>query len=142
MIDPLLPHDKLPPLTNRLLRQFAGLWILFFGGFAAWQGFRHERWMLAYFFFALALSIGLTGLAVPAVMRPIFTGAMRITRPIGWVVSNVLLTVFFFVVVAPMGLLFHLIGRDHLDLRAPPNRDSFLTPKPSPGGLESYFRQS
>jgi hypothetical protein len=128
--------------SSRTLRQFAGLWIVFFAGFAAWQWFRHERLILALVFLGLALTIGPLGLWKPGAIRPIFVGWMCLVFPIGWVVSHVMLACVFYGLFAPIGLLFRLIGRDALSLRPQPDRESYWTPKPAPGGVRSYFRQS
>jgi hypothetical protein len=142
VIDPELAHDLAAPITNKTLRQFAGLWILFFVGLAVWQGFGRERWFLAYVLAGLGLVVGLMGLARPSAMQPIFRGSIKITYPIGWLVSNILLSLFFYIVFTPLGLLFKVVGRDVLQLRQPPGRESYLTPKPAAAGMQSYFRQS
>jgi hypothetical protein len=128
--------------STRTLRQFAGLWIVFFAGFAAWQWFRHERLIPALVFLGLALTIGPLGLWKPGAIRPIFVGWMCLAFPIGWVVSHVTLACVFYGIFAPIGLLFRLIGRDALCLRRQPDRETYWTPKPAPGGVRSYFRQS
>jgi hypothetical protein len=141
MIDPVIPHDNPPPITPRTLRQFAGLWIVFVGGFAAFQYYKGNE-LSAEFFGALALVVGLLGLAVPSSIRPVYSGLMYLTYPIGVVVSYILLSAFFYLVFTPLGLIFKVIGRDPLVLRAPSARESYLIPKASPAGVESYFRQS
>jgi hypothetical protein len=43
---------------------------------------------------------------------------MAIALPIGWVVSNLLVAVFYFLLITPLAILFRLFGRDPLALRA------------------------
>ena len=48
---------------------------------------------------------------------------MRFARALGWVNSRILLTIFFFVIITPYGVLQRLLGRDRLGRRwraAPP----------------------
>jgi hypothetical protein len=123
-----------------MLREFSALWIVFFGGVALWQWLGRDHHTLAAVYGGLAITLGPLGLAVPAVMRPIFIAWLAAAFPIGWVVSRVLLLVLFFGVVTPIALLFKMQGRDVLKLRRG-NDNSYWTPKPQPGGLASYFRQ-
>jgi hypothetical protein len=142
MIDPVLPHNTPAAVSRKTLRQFAGLWILLFGGLASWQGFGREAWIFAYVLAGLGGSIGLMGLINPGFIRPFFVGAMKVTYPIGRLVSFVLLTLLFYVVFTPIGLVFRLIRRDALHLRRPKACDTYLTPKLAPAGVQGYFRQS
>ena len=45
----------------------------------------------------------------------------RFSHALGWVNSRVLLSVFFFAVLTPVGLVFRLFGRDPLSQRATPS---------------------
>ena len=68
--------DVVKPPSTRVLRQFAGLWLVFFLGIAAsrwWHG-QHGTWTIA--LAIVAVVVGLAGMAVPSVVRPIFTGWM------------------------------------------------------------------
>lgn len=93
---------------------------------------------------ATGLALGLVllgvGLVRPLALRPIYAAALAIAMPIGWVISNLLVAVFFFLLITPLALLFRAIRRDALSLRArgaathwhvrPPNDDP-----------RSYYRQ-
>lgn len=132
-----LPRDP----SERLLRQFAGLWIAFFGGSAAWQWLRlghvQTAWMLA----AIAIAVGVAGLIAPRLVRPIFVGWMIAAFPIGWTVSKVALLFIFYAVLTPLGLLFRVMGRDVLQLRPQPNRTTYWTAKAQVTDVTTYFRQ-
>ena len=109
--------------TPRELRQFAGLLAAFGAGLAAWAYWRgwSAGWLAL---FAVAVGVGLIGLAFPRALRPLYVGWMVAAFPIGWAVSNVVLAVVFLTVFVPTGLIFRLFGRDALRLR-----------KPAPGSL-------
>ena len=126
--------------TPRALRQFAGLWILFFGGLAAWHGIVHGETRLASVLLTAGLTIGTIGLVRPTTIAPVFTGAMTIAFPIGWVMSRVIVAALFASIV-PVAMLFRLTRRDALQLRRP-TTDSYWTPKRMPRTLQSYLRQS
>jgi hypothetical protein len=128
-----------PP--RKTLRQFAGLWLVIFGGMALWQGLVRERAGLASILAVLALTIGPLGLARPDWMRRIYVGWMILAFPIGWTVSQVMLAVMFFGLFTPLGLVFRLLGRDPLHRTRRPERESYWTPKPAPTDLRRYFKQ-
>ena len=140
MIDPTLP-EQTPLLSNRLLRQFAGLWLLFCG-LLTWLEYTRDRLITALVFAGVGLAFGPLGLVRPQAIRPLYVFLITITRPIGWVVSHLLLAVLYYGVVTPFGLVFRLAGRDVLGRRRQPGQDSYWTPKPIPTDVRSYFRQS
>jgi hypothetical protein len=127
--------------SSRTLRQFAGLWIAFFGGWAAWQYFVHARTELALVLGVLALTIGPIGLVFPPAVRPVFVTWLTLAFPIGWAVSRVVLMLLFWGVMTPVGLMSRFFGRDVLKLRRDDRATSYWTPKERPVELRSYFRQ-
>jgi hypothetical protein len=128
-----------PP--RKTLRQFAGLWLVIFGGMALWQGLARGRAGLASILAVLALTIGPLGLARPDWMRRIYVGWMILAFPIGWTVSQVMLAVMFFGLFTPIGFLFRLLGRDPLHRTRRPELESYWAPKPTPTDLRRYFKQ-
>ncbi len=62
-----------------------------------------------------ALAVG-TALVRPRWFRGFYRGGMTVSFHIGQVIGKVLLTLFFFLVVTPMGLLLRLFGKDLLHL--------------------------
>ena len=132
-----IPFD--PPRAT--LRQFAGLWLIFFGGLALWEGWVRSHTGLASLWAVLALTIGPLGLIRPGWIRPIYVGWMILAFPIGWTVSQVMLALMFYGLFMPIGLLFRLLGRDPLHRARRPGVESYWTPKPAPAGPKSYFRQ-
>jgi Saxitoxin biosynthesis operon protein SxtJ len=132
-----IPFD--PP--RKTLRQFAGLWMAFFGGIAVWQALVKGHVALGLSLAALALTIGLLGLTRPERVRLIFVGWMVLAFPIGWTVSQVMLALMFYGLFAPIGLVFRLIGRDALRRARPSGRESYWDPKPAPTELGRYFKQ-
>jgi hypothetical protein len=127
-----------PP--SRTLRQFAGLWMAFFGGLAgqAWHQGRPES---AGLFALVALTVGPLGLWQPQLLRPIFVGALVLTFPIGWLVSRLVLAVLFYTVFTPVGLLFRLAQRDALGLKTGGDAVSYWSVKPQVSEATRYFRQ-
>jgi len=65
----------------------------------------------------------------PALLRTPFLGAMLLALPIGMVVSEVILVTIYFLVFAPMALVFKLTGRDALDRQLDRAATTYWRPK-------------
>ncbi len=122
--------------TPRALRAFA----LTVGGalllLALWLGLgRHSP--LAWAPGLLGGVLALAGLTLPARLRPLHRAWMALALALGWVVSRLVLTALYLLVVTPLALLGRLTGRRGLELRpdrsartywvarAPDRRDDF-----------------
>ena len=125
--------------TPRQLKQFA---------LAAPVGFGLVGGMLARFglqpwwpwagagFGALLLALGL---ARPLALRPLYALVMALATPIGWIARTLLMLVFYYLVVAPTGLVFRIVGRDALQLRGGGSRWRSRAGSRDP---QSYYRQT
>ena len=123
------------------LRHFAGLWLLFFGSFAAWRMWHRQMDLRTEALGVLAVVVGGAGLARPSTLRWIYTGWMAAAFPIGWTVSRVMLASFFYAVVTPLALVFRLKGRDVLRLRRR-QKASYWMVKTGARDVNEYFRQT
>jgi hypothetical protein len=128
-----------PP--RKVLRQFAGLWLLFFGGLALWEILKKGRMEFGGILAVLALTIGPLGLIRPAWIRFIYVGWMVLVFPIGWTMSQVILATMFFGLFTPIGLAFRLLNRDALHRRGRPKLESCWEHKLASPDLRSYFKQ-
>ena len=130
-----------PEASPRTLRQFAGAWLVFISILGAQQYFARGRHTLGIACIAAALGFGILGLVKPPAVRWLFVSLTTIEFPIGWVISQIMLAVMFYVVLTPIALVFRLIGRDVLQRKPAPGRSSFWLPKRMPADIRSYFRQ-
>jgi Saxitoxin biosynthesis operon protein SxtJ len=128
-----------PP--RKTLRQFAGLWLIFFGALALWHALARGHIRLAFALAVVALTVALTGLTRPEWVRFIYVGWMVLAFPIGWLISQVMLMVMFFGLFTPIGLVFRLLGRDPLHRTRRPELESYWTTKTAPTDVRSYFKQ-
>ena len=126
--------------SRKMLRQFAGLWLVVFGGLAAWRMWQGNTGAWTITIGIAAVVIGGAGLIAPAIVRPIYTGWMVLAYPIGWTISKIVLGLMFFVLFTPFGIAFRLIGRDALRLRRAQN-DTYWMPKAAPRSGDEYLRQ-
>lgn len=129
-------------VSERTLREFACLWLFLFGGFAVHSALKlgnvGKTWILA----AIGLLVGAWGLLKPGAIRPLFSGLIVITAPIGWVMSRALLSLAFYGIIAPVGIFFRLVGRDVLARKRPANQSSYWSEKEMPSDVRRYFRES
>ncbi len=126
--------------TPRVLRQFAAAWLVFFLALAAQQMFLRSRTTAAGVLGAIAL-IGLVGLLKPSAVRWLFVGATVAAFPIGWVMTQVVLAVMFYVVLTPLALVFRWRGRDELQLRHKPEQTSFWIARHPERDVRRYLKQ-
>ena len=90
---------------------------------------------------AAGCGIFLSSFASLRLTRIIYLGLMLVTFPIGWAISMILLTAFYFLLLAPLGLLFRLLGRDPLCRRFDPDAKSYWLDRQEPDNLDRYFHQ-
>lgn len=141
MIDPQL-RDEGPAIGDRLLRQFAGLWLAFFGGLAIYNGVWAGRTTAAAVMGTIAILFGFAGLVKPGSIAWLFRLAMAIATPIGLVISTLLLAIIFYVVITPIALLFRVFGRDALARRLESGRQSHWVEREPVTDPRQYWHQS
>ena len=80
------------------------------GAYAIFRGSPHWPWFaggVAFF--------SLTGLFGNAILRPLYIGWMKFAFVLGWINTRILLGLFYYGVVTPIGVLLRLFGKDLLD---------------------------
>jgi hypothetical protein len=60
--------------------------------------------------------------------------------PAGWLLTNLVLALLFYLVVTPLGLLFRLAGRDVLDRHSREPKESYWQEKAPAQDPGNYFR--
>lgn len=127
--------------TAHMLRQFAALWLVIFGGWAGVAAIGHGAAARGLALAALALTVGVPGLVRPEAIRPLFVAAMGLAQPIGWLVSQALVAFLFYGIVTPLGVAFRALGRDTLGRRPHPADPSYWVPRAAPVDVRRYLRQ-
>jgi hypothetical protein len=72
----------------------------------------------------------LLGLAAPVLLRPVYRVWMGLAVVLGYVMTRVLLTLVFFLVVTPIGLLRRALGHDTMRRRRDPAASTYWIEKP------------
>ena len=104
------------PVDDAQARQSALLVAAVLLGIAAWNLYR-GRATVALIFGALGAALVVAGLLVPPAARAFHTAWMRFAVLLGHVNSRVLLTLVYYLVVTPYGVVTRLVGRDPLRRR-------------------------
>jgi hypothetical protein len=128
--------------SPRELRQFAGIWFpLFFALVGGLSLYHTGSLAVAAAIWTPAAAISLTGFFFPKFMRLIYIGWMGATYPIGWVVSHTMLAAIYFLIMAPIGLLMRLLGRDPMQREFDRDAKSYWIAYNPHGDTNRYFRQ-
>ncbi len=91
--------------------------------------------------FGVGLVIWLSGLISLTLTRYIYITLMAVTLPIGLTVSLVLMSVFYYGLITPLGIVFRLMGRDVLCRRFDPEAKSYWIDHEQTQKPERYFHQ-
>ena len=124
----------------RMLRQFAILSLLVFGGFGVWRWIKTGPDAGALLLLVAAAYIGIGGCIAPRTIRWVFVGWMTLVFPIGWLVSHTVLTMLYFGLFTPIGLVFRAMGRDRL-MRFSRGSGSFWAPRRQSEDAATYLHQ-
>ena len=112
-------------LTRRTLTSFA----LIVGGallvIAAFQWRRGAPQWVWVTLIAIVAALLLGAAIAPALLRPVYRAWMRLGEGLAWVNTRILLTLIFFLVVTPIGLVMRLFGRSPIAVAK--RNDSYWT---------------
>ena len=81
------------------------------------------------------------GFILPSILRPVYRIWMLLAYFIGGIVSRVILTVLFYVVLTPTGLVLRLFGKDVLDQRFEKDRESYWIKKDLTDHTKDQYRK-
>ena len=108
---------------KKQLREFGltmGIILVILGAIALWRG----KPVYLYLLVASGIFIGF-GLGFPKPLKPIHKIWMSFSIIIGFFVSRLILSVLFYAVLTPIGLIMRIFGRDILDQRIDKNKHSY-----------------
>ncbi len=91
-------------------------------------------------FACLAVLSLLFSAVYPKANLPIYVGLTIVAYPIGLVLSYVIMVTLFYFIIAPLGVLMRLMGKDPLEKRINPEADTYWADAPARPS-ESYFKQ-
>ena len=125
--------------SPRALRRFGftvGFVFLLLGCVLLWRH-RGAGWPLVSIGAVLVLAAGLAPLALKWVHGPWMIAALAL----GWIVTRILLTIVFFLVVTPIGLLQRLFGKRAIEVAFEPEAASYWQPRTAHPRPDDYEKQ-
>lgn len=97
------------------------------------------KWCLL--IFAAGLLIYCCSKVSTKITKQIYVGLTLLTLPIGITVGFVLMAVFYYLVITPVGMIFRLIGRDILQRRFDNRNTTYWIPHNTTNDTKRYFQQ-
>ncbi len=101
------------PASAKEVRKFGILFALIcaaVGAYLFWKESALWSWFgIAGAFFLVA------GLYIQTVLHPVYIGWMKFAFVLGWVNTRILLGLFFYLIITPVGVVMRLAGKDFLD---------------------------
>ncbi len=141
MIEPQgsVAHDAAGVVTDAQARKSALLVAAVLLGIAAWNLYR-GRTTVVIIFGALGAALVVAGLFVPVAARAFHVAWMRFAVALGHVNSRVLLTLVYYLIVVPYGVVSRLVGRDPLRRRGKPEASHWVERKTTRQAREGFER--
>ena len=79
--------------------------------------------------FQIILTIGivlcLLGLAIPVMLKPIYWIWMVFATILGWIMTRVILSLLFFLIITPTGLVFRIMGKQFIELKWNKSKETY-----------------
>ena len=122
---------------TKQIRKFGLIALIFFGSLCALSIWR-EKSVLTYFFSILA-ALGLGFIIFPYQLKPIFIGWLKLAHFIGSVVNTVILTLAYFLVITPSGLIKRLFGGRPLPIKPDRNSSTYWVTRTEPVQSKERF---
>ena len=112
---------------KRNLRKFAATFALLFFGIGTLVFFKHKNTYGWYY--AAGLMCALTGLFIPAFLKPFYIVWMRLALVLGWINSRILLVIIFYLIFTPISVILKAVGVDLLDRKIKKESDTYWKKK-------------
>jgi hypothetical protein len=95
-----------------------------------------------YVWIAVGLVLALSRL-VPPLFRAIYKLWLGFSVILGYFISRIILTIVFFIVLTPTGLIMRMVGKDPMERKRDPAAPSYWKPKEQPDdtSIERYEKQ-
>ena len=141
------PHRRLvldaPSWVNVVARTVGGAFVVLWAIFALVVPFLGGKGGSFPVLWMLGLGLAAVGTILPRVLKPVYYAWMTFAILLGWVMTRVLLTIFFFLVLMPTGIIMRLVGRDPMQRKIDQAAETYWIDKEYPikdrSRLEKFF---
>lgn len=97
-----------------------GIALIVLAGFLYWRG--RESFEI---FLISGLVLSVLGLVLPVILKPVYWVWMLLSIILGWIMTRVILSLLFYIVITPIGFFSRLFGNRFLDLKWDKSRDTY-----------------
>jgi len=97
------------------LRKFGitvGIVLMIIAGLLFWKEKESSQ-----IFFGVGAIILLTTITIPVILKPVYSIWMVFGIIIGWIMTRIILSLLFYIILTPIGLVLRLFGKQVLELR-------------------------
>ena len=77
------------------------------------------------YFFPVGLFLVLAGIFTPPLLRPLNKGWMIFSVLLGWVMTRVILSVLYYIILTPIGIIAKISGKKFLELKIDKSKESY-----------------
>ena len=105
------------------LRKFGitiGVILLIIAGFLFWKEKESFQILLTF-----GVIIFFLGIAIPFILKPIYWVWMIFATILGWIMTRVILSLLFYIIFTPIGLIPRFFGKQFLELRWDKSKESY-----------------
>lgn len=134
--------------SHKEIRKFGFIFTAVFCGIAAVNWALHQFLISRpalipwYIFGTIGIAVLIINLLnLRPVLRGIYIGWMTFAHVMGWIMTRLILGLFYYVVMTPVGFLMRTFGHDALQLKKKPADSYWDVRKPTPVEPEQYRKQ-
>ncbi|MCH8010900.1 MAG: hypothetical protein IIA61_02965 [Candidatus Marinimicrobia bacterium] len=125
--------------SNKAIRKFCVVIAVALGVIGSFIYLKTQSLTTVKWLWGIGLLFLILGFILPSVLRPVYRLWMLLAYFIGGIVSRVILTVLFYFVITPTGLVLRLFGKDVLDKKFEKNRESYWVKKDLSGITKEQY---
>ena len=97
-----------------------GIILMIIAGFLFWK--EKESYQI---FLTVGTILFVLGILVPAVLKPIYWIWMIFATILGWMMTRVILSLLFYIIITPIGLIPRFFGKQFLELKWDKSKESY-----------------
>ena len=97
-----------------------GVILLIIAGFLFWKEKESFQILLTF-----GVTLCILGIVIPFILKPIYWVWMIFATILGWIMTRVILSLLFYIIVTPIGLILRLFGKQFLELRWDKSKESY-----------------
>ena len=94
--------------------------LLIIAGFLFWK--EKESFQIL---FTFGVTLCILGIAIPFILKPIYWVWMIFATILGWIMTRVILSLLFYIIFTPIGLIPRFFGKQFLELRWDKSKESY-----------------